>query len=180
MFGQQHWVSFALTASTSRQKRFKFNVHWLLLDFMSKFDVSDEALIDAQTFVVFKIILDEFSGITHFIPGYEFRPRTSMEKEGGIADAKASSHGIAVKFIVKVTKIEKDKSIELDLVGDLKGTEQWTFEPIDGKTKVNIRLIGATNKLLFTLLSPIANIGKIHSESMQKGFKAINSSLHNK
>ena len=103
-----------------------------------------------------------------------------MDREGGIADAKASSHGIGAKFIAEVSKIEKDKSIELELSGDLKGTEQLTFEQLDGKTKLKIRLKGETNKLLFTVLSPIANIGKIHSEAMQKGFKAINSSLHNK
>ncbi len=149
-------------------------------DFMPKFDVSDEAVIDAAPVTVFKIILDELSGVTHFMPGYEFKPRTPMDHEGGTSDAKASSHGIAAKFIVKVKRIEKDKSIELELSGDLTGTEQWTFESVDGKTEVKIRLIGVTNKLLFTLLSPVANIGKIHSESMQKGFKAINSSLSNK
>ena len=147
---------------------------------MPKFDAFDEAVIEAPPVTVFKIILDEFSGLTHFIPGYEFKPRTSMDREGGIADAKASSHGIAAKFIAEVSKIEKDKSIELELSGDLKGTEQLTFEPLDGKTKLKIRLKGETNKLLFRLLSPIANIGKIHSEAMQKGFKAINSSLRNK
>lgn len=144
---------------------------------MPKFDVSDEAVIDAPPVTVFKIILDEFSGVTRFMQGYEFKPRTPMDREGGTSDAKVSSHGIAAKFSVKVTKIEKDKSIELELTGDLSGTEEWTFEPMDKKTKVKIRLIGATNKLLFTLLSPFANIGKIHSELMQKGFKAINRSL---
>ncbi len=145
---------------------------------MPKFDVYDEAVIEAPPLAVFNIILDEFSGVTRFIPGYEFKPRTPMDREGGTSDAKASSHGIVAKFFVKATKIENGKSIELELAGDLTGTEQWTFEALDKKTKVKVRLKGATNKLLFTLLSPIVNIGKIHSESMQKGFKAMNSSLH--
>ncbi len=147
---------------------------------MPKFDTYDEAVIDAPPTTVFKIVLDELSGITHFIPGYEFKPKTPMDREGGIDDAKASSHGVSAKFSAKVTKIEKDKSIELKLAGDLIGTELWTFDPVDGRTKVTTRLNGMTNKLLFTVISPIANIGKIHSKAMQKGFKAINTSLHNK
>lgn len=147
---------------------------------MPKFDAFDEAVIEAPSITVFQIILDEFSGLTHFIPGYEFKPRTSMNVEGGIADVKASSHGITAKFIAKVSKIDIDKSIELELSGDLKGTEQLTFEPLDEKTKLKIWLNGETNTLLFRLLSPIANIGKIHSEAMHKGFKAINNSLRNK
>ena len=41
---------------------------------MPKFDVSDEAVINALPVTVFKIVLDELSGVTRFMPGYEFKP----------------------------------------------------------------------------------------------------------
>jgi hypothetical protein len=100
-----------------------------------------------------------------------------MDCEGGICDITARSHGIAAKFSVKVTKVDPGKSISLELSGDLIGIENWTFEPIDGKTKVKLQWKGATNKLLFSFLSPIANAGKVHSESIQKGFKVLNASI---
>ena len=36
---------------------------------MPKFDAFDEAVIEAPPVTVFKIILNEFSGLTHFISG---------------------------------------------------------------------------------------------------------------
>jgi hypothetical protein len=95
--------------------------------------------------------------------------------EGAICDLFAHGKGMTVKFSEKMTKIVEGKSIEVELSGDFVGTGIWTFEPTDGKTKVQFRLNGRTNRLLFSLVAPfIGDIGKPHSESMQKGFKALN------
>jgi carbon monoxide dehydrogenase subunit G len=80
----------------------------------------------------------------------------------------------------KRTKIVEAKSIEEEIAGDSVGTGEWTFEPTDGKTKVQYRFNCRTNRLLATLVSPFVNIGKGHSEMMQKGFKALNSYLSKK
>jgi len=47
----------------------------------------------------------------------------------------------------------------------------------DGKTKVQMHWKGGTNKLLFSLLSPFASIEKLHSQSIQKGFMAMQESF---
>ena len=72
------------------------------------------------------------------------------------------------------------KAILDEFAGDFVGIEEYTFEPTDGKTKVQIRLNAKTNKLLASLVSPFVNLGKGHSDNMQKGFKALNSYLSNK
>ena len=84
------------------------------------------------------------------------------------------------KCSFKVTKKEEAKSIKMDISGDLVGTGTWTFEPIDGKTKVKYRSNVRTNKALFSLVSTFVNFGKTHSDNMQKGFKALNNYLSKK
>ena len=71
-----------------------------------------------------------------------------------------SNHGVTIKASFKVTKIVEAKSIEIEVAGDLAGTGTWTFEPTDGKTKVQYRLNVRTNKLLFSVISPFVNLGK--------------------
>jgi hypothetical protein len=53
-------------------------------------------------------------------------------------------------------------------------------EPTDGKTKVQHRWNGRTNRLLFSLASPFVNMEKMNSDYAQKGFKALNSYLNKK
>ena len=58
--------------------------------------------------------------------------------------------------------------------GDFIGIGEWTFEPSNGKTKVRFRWNVKTNKFSLTLTALFINIGKIHSEVIQEGFKALN------
>ena len=142
---------------------------------MPKIDVIDEAVIDAPPMVVYKAILNEYAGVTHWwMPILEFKLRGDMpiDREGAIVDMTIRNRGVTSKVSVKVTKIVEAKSIEMEFAGDFVGTEEWTFEPTDGKTKVQLRLNGRTNRLLFSLVSPFVNFGKGHSDVMQKGFKA--------
>ena len=98
------------------------------------------------------------------------------KKEGATGDMISKG----AKCTFKVTKLLEAKSIEMDYVGDLVGTGTWTFEPIDGKTKVQYHSNVKTNKLLFSIVSPFVNFGKGHSENVEKGFKSLNSYLSNK
>jgi hypothetical protein len=146
---------------------------------MPKYDVTDEAVLDSPPMVVYKAILDEYAGVTHWwMPILEFKLRGDMpiDREGAIGDM--ISKGAKCSF--KVTKIVEAKSIEMEIAGDLVGTGTWTFEPTDGKTKVKYRSNVRTNKALFSLVSPFVNFGKTHSDNVQKGLKALNSYLNKK
>ena len=75
----------------------------------------------------------------------------------------------------RVTEFVKDKSLNEEFFeGDYIGTGEWTFEPLDGKTKVRFRWKVKTNGLLLTLAALFIDIGKRHSELVQELFKAWN------
>jgi uncharacterized protein YndB with AHSA1/START domain len=152
---------------------------------MPKIDVTDEAVIDAPPMEVYKAILTEFAGVTNWwLPyhGYKLRGELPIDHEGAIFDyiVFPKSRIASSKISAKVTRIVEAKIIELELAGDFVGTEEWTFEPTKGKTKLKIRIIAKTNMLKASLFSPLVNIGKGHSDNMQKGFKALNSYLSKK
>jgi len=150
-----------------------------------KINVTDEAVINAPPMVVYKAILDEFSGVTQWwMPynGFKLKGDVPVDREGAVFDLIVfpKSRIASSKISVKVAKIVAAKSIELEFSGDFVGTEEYTFEPTDGKTKVQIHLNAQTNRLALSLVSPFVNLGKGHSANMQKGFKALNSYLSKK
>jgi hypothetical protein len=150
---------------------------------MPKIDVTDEAIIDSPPMVVYTALLNEFAGVTRlFVPYYEFKLRgdTPIDHEGAIFDLAVHNKGLTSKLSAKITKIVEAKSIEVEYTGDFVGTEEYTFEPKDGKTKVRLRFNARTNSLLMSLFSPFVNIGKGHSDMVQKSFKALNSYLSKK
>jgi ribosome-associated toxin RatA of RatAB toxin-antitoxin module len=149
---------------------------------MPKFDSIDEGKIDSSPLVVYHAVLDEYSGMTHWSPGIDFKPRDGkpFDCEGAICDMTAHNHGMSSKFSAKITKLEEGKSIEMELTGALVGNEKWTFDPFDGKTKVQVHLNAETNSLLVSLFSPFVNFEKEHSKMVQNGFKGCNDYLCHK
>ena len=152
---------------------------------MPRIDVTDEAIIDVSPAEVYQAILNEFSGVTHWwMPynGFKLRGDIPVDREGAVFDLIVfpKSRIASSKISVRVTKIVEAESIDLDFSGDFLGTEEYTFQPIDGKTKIQIHLNAKTNRLSLSMVSPFVNLGKGHSSNMQKGFKALNSYLSNK
>jgi hypothetical protein len=148
---------------------------------MVRIDVVDEGIIDADCSTVFNAIMDELAGNTHWwMPQTEskFRGNTeTVNQEGAIIDL--TIHSIVTStFSERFTEITQDKMIKVEIFeGDFLGTSEWTFERINGRTKVTYQWNAESNRLLFTILSPFVNIGKIHSKNMQFGFTALNNHL---
>jgi len=150
---------------------------------MPKIDVTDEAVIDAPPMEVYKAVLDVYAGVAQWMPPmvvYKLRGDMPIVCEGAICDVTLRDGGVTTKISDKMTKIVEAKLIQVECTGDFVGVGEWTFEPTDGKTKVQFRFNVRTNRLLFSLVSPFVNIGKRHSDTMQKGFKALNSYLSKK
>ena len=121
---------------------------------MPKIDVTDEAVIDAPPVAVYKAILNEYAGVTHWwMPVLEFKLRGNkpFDCEGAICDLTAHGSGMSAKFSVKITKIVEAKSIEFDYSGDFLGTGKWTFEPKMEKRKHNIDLTSEPISYYFLL-----------------------------
>jgi len=147
---------------------------------MARYDVVDEGIIDADCSTVFNAYVDEFRGITHWwMPLWQGKPRgdNTIIQRGSVIDIRVNHKGPA-KFAAKATEFVEDKLVNVEFFeGDFIGTGEWTFEPIDGKTKVRFRWKVRTNGLLTTLVALFINMGKAHSEVMQEGFKSLNRHL---
>jgi len=147
-----------------------------------RIDAFDEAVVDSSPLVVFKAILDEYAGITHWrmpLAESKIREGTPHGREGAIYDGRRHTRG-TLKGSLRITKIVEGKLIEFEEEGDFVGTGIWTFEPTNGKTKIGYRWSGRPQRLLVRLVSPFINIGRMHSDGMQKIFMALNSYLSQK
>jgi len=152
---------------------------------MTRIDAFDEAVIDSPPMVVYKAILNEGAGVTHWwMPHWESKPRGEppFDREGAIFDitVHGKNRSLDTRFSGKITKIVEAKLVQLKFEGDFVGTGEYTFEPTDGKTKVQYRWNVRPKRLSFVLLSPFVDMGKRHSQVMQKGFEALNSYLSKK
>lgn len=136
----------------------------------------DEAMIDASPDKVFNAVLDECAGTTHWwMPLYEIKQRadTPLRKTGMVSDVIL--HGRStLRFSWTVTRIEENKSIEVTYNGDFLATGEWVFEPADGKTMVKYIWKGRPNNLLLSIAFLFMDTKKLHSESIQPGFKGLN------
>ena len=151
---------------------------------MPKIDVISEAVIDSPPMVVYKAFLDEIAGVTNWwMPHmkYELRGNIPIDREGAIFDATINpTSRMNAKFFAKVTKIVEGKLLEDEISGCFIGKGIWTFEPINGKTKVQFHMNARTNGLLYTIFAPFVNYEKNHTNIMDKGFKALNNYLSKK
>lgn len=142
----------------------------------------DEAIIDGPPDVVFKAILDEYSRVTHWwLPYSEQRQRGNLpiNEEGSIVDLTIRTKRTrgTPNFSYKLTKIVKPKLIDVDISGDIAGKGEWTFESIEGKTRLKFEWDVKPRRLVYLLLSPFVDMGKFHSEVMQYGYRALNDYL---
>ena len=151
---------------------------------MPRIDYVGEVIIDSPPMAVYEALLNEVAGVTHWwMPYMAFKLRGDIpiDHEGAIYDATINpTSRMNAKFSAKLTKIVEAKLIEEEVAGDFVGTGSWTFEPIGGKTKATHRFNAKTNNLLMSLFSPFVNFEKRHSDTMQKGFKALNDYLNKK
>jgi hypothetical protein len=149
---------------------------------MPKMHASDEAIINGSPQVVYKAILNEYGGVTHwwtFVQESILRGNIPIDREGAVVDIIIHSERArgTPKFSYKLTKMVEAQSIDVEIMGDIAGAGKWTFEPIEGKTRAKFEWDVKPQRLIYVLLSPFVDMGKIHSDVMQKGYKALNDYL---
>ena len=143
---------------------------------------SDGALIDAPPGEVYRAILDEYSGVTQWWKPYseqKLRGTIPIDHEGAIVDLTIRSERAkgTPRFSYTLTKMVEGELIDVRVDGDIVGTGEWTFEPVDGKTRVTFKWDVKPRRLFYRMVSPFVDMSKIHSEVMQYGFKALSSYL---
>ena len=147
---------------------------------MPTFDLIDEAVIDADIITLFNAVLDANNYSKWWMPRVQakIRGEEKVLQKGSVYDIEVH-RGIISTFGVRVTDIEVNKSIKLEYFeGDFIGPCEYTFESINGKTRIRYQCNLRTNRFLITLISLISkSIQKAHSEVMQLGFTGLNNYL---
>jgi len=147
---------------------------------MAKYDVTDEAIINASPDVVYKAVIDEYDGKTSWWMPHlssKLREGDSGGKVGALFDLTV--HGKRpIKFTAKVVKAKNNEMIRVNYVeGALKGEGLWRFESLEGKTKLSFRWRTSPSGLLMRILAPFLPIEKNHSDVMKAGFNNLNKFL---
>jgi len=149
-----------------------------------RIDSVDEVIIANTPMEVYKALLDEVAGVTHWwMPYMAFKLKGDIpiDHEGAVYEATINpTSRMNVKFSAKMTKIVEGKLIEEEVSGSFVGTASWTFESTDGKTKAVHRFNARTNGIVYSIFSPFIDYKKNHSDIMEKGFKAFNNYLSKK
>jgi len=143
---------------------------------MPSYDVVTEAVIDAGVAMVFPVFLDTSSYSEWKMPDVEERIRGGREvlQEGCVLDFKIHRFGTPT-FTGRVTDIVDYKTIRMEFFeGDFVGTGEYTFEPINGKTRIRFHWTVRPNKLLISLFSRFVNVPEILTEAMQSCFEGLN------
>jgi hypothetical protein len=148
---------------------------------MSEIDVVDEAIIDADPATVAKAITsDEAAGKTHWwLPLWEAKQRGDIppNQVGGMIDITVHGRRGTVKFTAKTTEIKENMARVEYVEGAFRGEGIWTFEPVDGKTRVRFRFRVQPSGWLLRLMAPFVNIAQSHHEVMKAGFEGLNQYL---
>ena len=137
----------------------------------------DEVVIDADPATVAKAITDEAAGKTHWwLPLWEAKQRGDIppNQVGGIFDITVHGRRGTVKFTAKTTEIKENMARVEYVEGAFRGEGIWTFEPVDGKTRLRFRWRVRPSGWLLRLLAPFIDIGQSHHEVMKAGFEGLN------
>ncbi|MFC1973834.1 SRPBCC family protein [Chloroflexota bacterium] len=152
---------------------------------MTKYDVTDEAIINASPDVVYNAVIDEMDGKTNWWMPYhstKLCAGDSYGKVGVIHDSTVRIHGkLPIKFTTKTVEVKNNEMIRVDYVdGALRGQGLWEFESLEGKTKLSYRWQTSPSGLLRRILAPILPYKKSHSDVMKAGFNNLNRFLARK
>lgn len=147
-----------------------------------KFDITDEAIINARPDVVFNAVKDEGCGITNWwMPHLSCKPR--KDSACGIGDLiDVTVHGKRpITFTTKTVEIKINEMVKGNYVeGAYRGEFVWEFKELDGKTKVRFRWRTKPEGLLLRILASFLPIEKYHSDVMKAGFENLNKFLAQK
>ena len=147
---------------------------------MAKYDVTDEAIINASPDAVYNAVIDECDGKTSWwMPHLSSRLREgdSCGKVGALFDLTV--HGkLTIKFTAKTVEAKNSEMIRINYVeGAFRGEGLWKFESLEGKTRLSFRWRTSPSGLLLRILAPFLPIEKSHSDVMKAGFNNLNKFL---
>jgi uncharacterized protein YndB with AHSA1/START domain len=141
---------------------------------MPSYDTTDFAIIDATPERVFRALSDEYAGKTHWWTEVESEPVGDIPfgRVGAICSSTVRNRGVA-RFKWRTAEIVDDRYIRFEyLDGDIAGYADLRLEPLGDKTRVEYRWRVKTRGKA-SIIGPLLNLKKRHSEVMQSGFRKL-------
>jgi ribosome-associated toxin RatA of RatAB toxin-antitoxin module len=150
---------------------------------MTKYDVTDEAVVSAEPGAVFSALLSEFAGTTNWwMPYFSGRLRQGDAVNQVDALIDQTVHGKRpINFTVKVVEVKKNEVFRVQYVeGAFRGEGLWRLEPTEGNTRVSFRWrTDPSGGLLFRIMARFF-LPKAHSDVMKAGFAGLKKYLEEK
>lgn len=135
-------------------------------------------MIDATPEVVFRALSEEYAGVTHWWTEVESTPVGGIPfgQVGAVCVVTVRNHGTA-RFSWRTAEIVNDQYMRFEyLDGDIAGFADVRFEPEGDRTRVEYRWRVKTRGKA-SIIGPLLNLKKRHSEVMQSGFRKLNEHL---
>jgi len=145
------------------------------------YDVTEEAIIHASPEAVYKAIIDIYDGKAGWwLPDFSSRicHGATSGNEGAVYEV--TIHALyPIRFMTKTVGTKKNEMISVDYVdGAFIGHGVWTFENIDGNTKISLRWRTNPGSLFMRMVAPFYPVAKNHSIVMQSGFRKLDQFLN--
>ena len=140
---------------------------------MAKFDVYDEAIINAKPEIVYKalmsgVIYDRINAKRERVKG------SALDELGTVTDIILPGI-VPTKLTIETIEVIKNEMWHTKYIGGaFIGEGIWKLEPTDGNTKISYRWRTSPSGLLLRILAPFINIPKHHSAIMKKFFTSLN------
>lgn len=143
---------------------------------MTKYDVTDETVVHASSELVFDAISGVFDGkVNWWLPhlSSKLREGVSCSQVGGIFDVTVHTL-FPLRFTGKTVEVQRPEKLRVQyLAGDFQGGALWTFDTVEGGTRLRLRWQTNPSSLLVKLASICVPVGKGHSQVMRKGFAGL-------
>ena len=144
---------------------------------MTKYDVTDEAIINGTPDVVYNALKDEIDGKTSWWMPHlssKLREGSSSGNVGALCDITV--HGKRkVKFTTKTVEVKDNEMIRANYIeGALRGEGLWKFDSLEGKTKLSFRWQTSLSGFLPRIMGLFLPVEKKHSDVMKAGFDNLN------
>jgi len=140
---------------------------------MRKYDVTDEAVINASPEVVSNALVDMFDGkVNWWLPHLSSKLRSgpSMGEVGTLFDVTVHM-AMPLRFTGKTVEIQRPNRVLVHYIGGaFRGEALWTFEKRQDGTMLRLRWQADPANLMTKLASLFVAVGKGHSQVMHKGF----------
>lgn len=147
-----------------------------------KYDVIDEAVLEATPREIIAAYADEFAGRSSWWrPACEGRVRDGSEypQVGQVLDLKVSGRpgGVdrrdATRFSEQLIAYEPERRLAVTCDGSFRGESELTLTPVDD-THTQLRMHWRTNPVgLWGLLLRFFDVEELHSSVVQAGFKGM-------